>query len=303
MKRLFFSRLFFILYFSSSLCSLSLKATPAPTPSTVQKIGNKISSLFSYENQKIAIAAYKAADILMSISLIYSALSASGSAQPLDALPEEIETALNKMGMKKEDVRFYQAATKNIGYASALGNVTIDPEFYQKATRDERLMVIGHELTHIRDHHIAKKMAAGLTIYGLSNMLIKYSNKYINTAIKKSCQSDLIKQYPMLVNALEKVRKGSKLVLKSPLFKFFLTEYTLASLSRYFEKSADLESVKALGCSQGGVSFFSSFIEKSDDRSWFSFLHPRTLFLNLKDTLGFSSHPECSERVKYLSAL
>ena len=303
MKRLFFSRLFFILYFSSSLCSISLKATPVPTPSTVQKIGNKISSLFSYENQKIAIAAYTAADILMSISLIYSALSASGSAQPLDALPEEIETALNKMGMKKEDVRFYQAPTKNIGYASALGNVTIDPEFYQKATRDERLMVIGHELTHIRDHHIAKKMAAGLTIYGLSNMLIKYSNKYINTTIKQSCQSNLIKKYPMLVNALEKVRKGSKLVLKSPLLKFFLTEYTLASLSRYFEKSADLESVKALGCSQGGVSFFSSLIETRDNRSWFSALHPRRLFLNLKDTLGFSSHPECSERVKYLSAL
>lgn len=291
-----------ILSFCTGISATDTNESPAPQVSILQNIGSTVSSLFSYENQKSMISAYNTAKFLVQLPLLFDVLSATGS-KPLNPLPEEIETAVQKMGMDKSKIGFYQSSTGSTGYASALGNVTIDPEFYQKATREERLMVIGHELTHIRDHHAIKKLAAHLIMPYIAGTFITASTDCIDKAVIKASESEFLKKFPKVINALQSFKNASEATLKSPLCFFLLTEGAQALLSRHFEKSADLESVKALDCAQGGVSFFSPFAEKSKNRSLLSSLHPRRLFYLLEDTLGLSSHPETAERVNYLKAL
>lgn len=288
--------LLFISLFFTSAPSIALPGLPA-----WQKIQECASSAFSYDNQKIAINLYLWSEILIQLPSIISVLTSKS--KPLNPLPEEIETAVKKMGMQNKGIKFYQESTKNIGFATALGNITTDPEFYDKATREERLMVIGHELTHIRDRHHLKGAVAALLLHPLANLVTAAGSEILDASFAQATQSKFLQKYPKFLGALEIIKDASKVTLESPLFNFFFVEGLKALQSRMHEKSADITSAQTLGCAEGGISVFNSFIEHEKNRSWLSCLHPRYLFFTLQEKLGLATHPEDTERIKYLSEL
>lgn len=265
-------------------------------------IGENLSSLCSYQNQAAAIALYKQAEFLIALPLLFKAWSNNGS-ERIHPLPEEIETAVKKMGMKTEDLSFYKSPISCVGAAGSNGSITIDPEFYDKATRQERLMIIGHELTHIRDRHHMKGAlaAAAFPLIGLG--VTKTGTALLEAGFTKASQSPLLTNYPKVLGVLQTMKDAGKVTLESPLFNFLLTEGAKAMLARHFEKSADLTSAQTLDCADGGVSFFNSYLEKDKNRSWLSCFHPYHLFHTLQEKLGLATHPEHGQRVKYLTGL
>lgn len=303
MKR-FLNSFFLFLSISITLpaVAINLPSIPWTTIQTKSKIvGNSLASLLSYQNQETIIKAYETANFLVSLPLALKVMF--NSSKRIDPLPEEIETVVKKMGMKPTDVNFYKASNGTPAYATIFGNVTLDPEVYDKMSPDERTMVLGHELTHIKDHHHIKSMAANFVIHKLADIISKQGGSYLDTSFNQIAQSKYVQQYPKMLAGLQTIKDATKVTIASPLFKFFMCELSKAMVSRHFEKSADLTSAQTLDCAQGGVSFFNKYIENDKNRSWLSCLKPRNLFLTLQEKLGFASHPECTERVKYLSEL
>lgn len=302
MKYFFHSFLLVSILATGPAQAINLPAIPWKTVEQKGKIlADRLSSLFSYQNQATMIKAYRTAEVLIHLPLMFEMLSAKS--ELLQPLPEEITTALEKMGMDKNSVNFYKSPIRCVGAASALGNVTIDPEFYDKANRDERLMVIGHELTHIRNHHHLQSIALSCLLPYIANAVSVGGCDALDAGFKQAEQSKFLQKYPKVLGTLQKVKDASKVTLQSPFFTFFFVEGLKAFHSRMLEKEADIVSAQTLGCSNSGVSLFNTFIEEDKNRSWLSCLHPRYLFHTLEEKIGLARHPECAERVKYLSEL
>ena len=142
---------------------------------------------------------------------------------------------------------------------------------------EQRIFATGHELTHIKDHFAIKAL---------------YASWGIPLALDVTC---------LAMNLL--VKKNNRIQSLLYALRLPLVLLTMRSISRYFEKHADIMSAKLGQCAQGGVQFFKQMMPQYEDmayrmkkRSWWE----RLTFAVFHFLDG---HPPIAERIKYLEPI
>lgn len=318
MKRIFHSLLLFSILAASPAQGFDIPGLSSKTLKLKAKIiGENLSSLFSYQNQAQAIKLYRQAEFFTNLPSLIVKI-AKGIAQDfrnnsLDPLPEDLITAFKKLGMKPYDYAIFDVPQPDLNRSS---NISFDTSFSGLAsatshlnasqmatTKQERMMLMGHHLVAIRDNHALKQLGVSLALPLLSAGIILISSEGLEYSFKKAAQLEYLQKYPKVLGVLQTIKNATKVTIESPLFNFFCIEGTKAMLSRYLQKSADIQAAQALDCADGGISFFNKCIENEKNKTWTAYLNPEYALHNLKETIGLSTHPAPEERIQYLTQL
>ena len=200
-----------------------------------------------------------------------------------DASPE-IETFVRnlqkELGMESYRIRIkrmsFHAEKRVLGKRNAAVHsfsnlMTIGEKWFKTLTEQEKRALIGHELMHLKQHHLRKQLILNVST---TAFFIFLASKISQKANSKPTPSDFTKLYSTL--ALMSIPKNW--------------------YSRRCEREADILAAQQLKCAPGGVQLFKRFLnEAADPQSRFAF---KRFFANL-----FASHPSCEERIKYLQEL
>jgi len=169
--------------------------------------------------------------------------------------------------------------------AMAMGNhhLFLDEKLFLMLTPEEQRFIIGHELIHLRNNH-ADKTLMGTAISGAVAMVM--SLQVVQT---------LEKVFPQLSSY------RPLLAATSVALGFYVSAYTYGSLSRRYEKEADMCAARELNCAQGGTVLFKRPV-KVDSVLATQTIDPLALYKKAFDEL-IRTHPNRVERVAYLQSL
>lgn len=186
--------------------------------------------------------------------------------------------------------KFSSMQTSGFGYANAFATesltdayVFVSEYFLKQLDQDEKTFLIGHELTHLQNHHIRKKFASMLSISALISGYITY---------------EILAGYHFLNNKEPKDKASKALdlcfqhIMPTIATGLLLDDWVSNSLkeSRKLEYEADRESALKLDAAKGGISLMKSFGALEALRG----IHTKE---------KYASHPSTANRIKALQKI
>ncbi len=219
---------------------------------------------------------------------------------------ESLSLILKKMNFDKLTYLILSSAAGNTAGLSSIGSanlITMNHEFYNSSSEDEKTFVIGHEITHAKNYHPEKRSFAALGILlGTSSALLAY-DKVAQVLFEKAEKILKLDEKSYCSRILNFLKTSNHAIATAPLVHWFISKYFYYKFSQSLEIEADRESAQLLDCAQGGISFFEKAIAKDAPTisgSWFSYLNPFTSLKLINYTFGFLDHPSDQERIVLL---
>lgn len=182
-----------------------------------------------------------------------------------------------------------QTFTKNILLIDAKSESTSGKSCLELSD-NERTFMIGHELAHIKYHHILKDI--GIKV--LAPWLIR-AGLIIGNTLAQLGLTALAQKFNLQNNrALTAVKKIALFLFRNPFMEALYTNRFVTYYLRSQEKQADIESAKKFNCAADGV----SLLQKIDALAEKKYSRARRLFIQFIDT-----HPTNAERIEYLQKI
>lgn len=239
---------------------------------------------------------------------ITDGLKIRGQLQPLsqyhNARFENIQAMARAMGLDPEKIYVAECDSPGIGHATAQATETFtknillidtkpenpDGKKYMTIDPDEHTFIIGHELTHIKHHHILKDIACKL----LAPWIVRAS-LIIGDTLAQIGLSAIAQKFNMQNNqTLHIIKSITHFMLRNPLMEALYANRFITYYLRSQEKQADIESAKKFNCAAAGISLF----KKIDALGTQKYSRIKRLWMQFKDT-----HPTNAERICYLKKI
>ncbi len=256
--------------------------------------GAKLKKLFSYENQRSLIHCFSALKFLNQLELL---ILINTDRTRFKKLPYAIKSTLKDMNHPTDPSKI--SSSKTLGFnAAALptGSIIVGEELLNTASPQELRFVLGHEIAHLQKKHSLKHLLFNIS----HNILLISLQDSINRSIHYYKNKYNLDDSKFMGKALSFLQ----LINNSPLFSAGLSALLVGTMSRSFEKEADLISAATLNNAQAGVDFFKSVEqEEMKNNSTFNWLNPFYIFDKIQHLSWFSSHPSDQERIGYLSEI
>jgi Zn-dependent protease with chaperone function len=207
-------------------------------------------------------------------------------------MPEQVK--VKKMGNYAK----YWYGDKNA--MAARGNyIIIGEEWFNTLSEQEKRFVAGHELIHVKNHHLYKTLAFALIIPAATAAIITNVLDKIHKKLRQKAKTTNNKFVKKLANCSDAIRMT---YLKIGQFSRGWSDTAIAALysslliftyARTLEREADTESATKLNCAQGGIDFFTSVGGEQEKK--LTPIQQLTTFIR--------THPHHNKRIEYLEEL
>jgi len=213
----------------------------------------------------------------------------------LDKIPAAVSNVLKKMNFSASKVYVSENLGFNAG-ATPDGVITIGKDLLDSCSPQEIEFVVGHEIAHVQQRHIAK-IFMGLSATLLALFSVDRTTQWLGKKYS-------VQQHPILHKMLNGYGKIKYFFMNNPLVAFAMFRVWQSAIQRFHEKEADLVSAYATGQAAGGAAFFKRFIQDCapKETNWLKYLNPLDWARDLDHYL-FPSHPSVRERYQYLQEI
>ena len=183
--------------------------------------------------------------------------------------------------------------SENGGISPIGPTLIIDEEYFSSLPLAQKMALIGHEATHIKNKHVEQHAMLHLALWTLQ-FPIQYMVERAYEKIKQSTKNERLKRF-FSSNATRFTVHGLTFVLTYLL--------PMVAMSWHNEFEADREGAKALDCAQGMVTLFQKFDAEYTNKMETASLFGAAKLIFRRHFLGRLSHPPLSWRIAEVEKL